>query len=97
MPHKQTIMPFLELSDPMSQKIGACNTVLRAQDGKLYGFNTDVQGIIVPLEKRLSLKGAKVLVLGAGGTARAAVFGLREKGAEVFILNRTPRKRRQTG
>jgi 3-dehydroquinate dehydratase/shikimate dehydrogenase len=90
MPHKQEIMEHLENTDPLSAKIGACNTVLRAQDGKLYGFNTDVAGIVGPLEKRMSLRGAKVLVLGAGGAARAAVFGLRDKGAEVFILNRTP-------
>jgi 3-dehydroquinate dehydratase / shikimate dehydrogenase len=89
MPLKQEIMAHLEKTDPLSAKIGACNTVLR-QDGKLYGFNTDVAGITGPLEKRMSLRGAKVLVLGAGGAARAAVFGLRDKGAEVFILNRTP-------
>jgi 3-dehydroquinate dehydratase/shikimate dehydrogenase len=89
MPHKQAIMPYLERTDPLSAKIGACNTVLRAADGKLYGFNTDVAGIVTPLERRLSLRGAKILVLGAGGAARAAVFGLRDKGAEVFILNRT--------
>jgi 3-dehydroquinate dehydratase/shikimate dehydrogenase len=89
MPLKQEIMGHLEKTDPLSAKIGACNTVLRAQDGKLYGFNTDVAGITGPLEKRLSLRGAKILVLGAGGAARAAVFGLRDKGAEVFILNRT--------
>jgi len=89
MPHKQEIMQYLEKTDPLSAKIGACNTVLRAQDGKLYGFNTDVAGIIGPLEKRMPLRGTKVLVLGAGGAARAAVFGLRDKGAEVFILNRT--------
>src|SRR5580704_13170187 len=89
MPLKQEIMAHLEKTDPLSAKIGACNTVLRAQDGKLYGFNTDVAGITGPLEKRLSLRGAKVLVLGAGGAARAAVFGTRDKGADVFILNRT--------
>ncbi len=89
MPLKQEIMAHLEKTDPLSAKIGACNTVLRAQDGKLYGFNTDVAGIVGPLEKRMSLRGAKALILGAGGAARAAVFGLREKGAEVFILNRT--------
>lgn len=89
MPHKQEIMSHLENTDPLSAKIGACNTVLRAQDGKLYGFNTDVAGIVGPLEKRMSLRGARALVLGAGGAARAAVFGLRDKGAEVFILNRT--------
>nr|WP_213806589.1 shikimate dehydrogenase [Granulicella sp. dw_53] len=89
MPLKQEIMAHLEKTDPLSAKIGACNTVLR-QEGKLYGFNTDVAGITGPLEKRLSLRGAKVLVLGAGGAARAAVFGVRDKGADVFILNRTP-------
>jgi 3-dehydroquinate dehydratase/shikimate dehydrogenase len=89
MPHKQAILPHLERMDPLSLKIGACNTVLR-QEGKLYGFNTDVAGIIAPLQKRLDLKGSKVLVLGAGGSARAAVFGLRDKGADVFIFNRTP-------
>lgn len=94
MPLKEEIMPYLERTDPLSAKIGACNTVLRVpageNAGKLFGFNTDVAGIVGPLEKRLSLRGAKVLVLGAGGAARAAVFGTRDKGAEVFILNRTP-------
>jgi 3-dehydroquinate dehydratase/shikimate dehydrogenase len=94
MPLKQEIMAHLERTDPLSAKIGACNTVLRVPSGenagKLFGFNTDVAGIVGPLEKRLALRDAKVLVLGAGGAARAAVFGLRDKGAEVFILNRTP-------
>lgn len=90
MPFKQEILQHLERTDPLSTKIGACNTVLRAQDGKLYGFNTDVAGIVLPLEKRFSsLRGVKALVLGAGGAARAAVFGLRDKGADVIILNRT--------
>ncbi len=89
MPHKQSILPYLEHMDPLSAKIGACNTLLR-QNGKLYGFNTDVQGILYPLQKRIALKGASVLVLGAGGAARAAVFSLRDKGADVSILNRTP-------
>ena len=91
MPLKTEILSLLEHTDPLSAKIGACNTVLRAQDGKLYGFNTDVAGILIPLEKRLSnLNGIRALVLGAGGAARASVFGLREKGAEVHILNRNP-------
>jgi 3-dehydroquinate dehydratase/shikimate dehydrogenase len=89
MPLKEEILPHLEQTDPLSAKIGAVNTI-RLLDGKLYGFNTDVAGIVIPLEKRMSLRGAKVLVLGAGGAARAAVFGLRDKDAEVFILNRTP-------
>ena len=92
MPLKQEVLPHLEKTDPFSARIGACNTIIRAQDGKLYGFNTDVGGIVGPLERRLLLRNAKVLVLGAGGAARAAVFGLKDKGAEVFILNRTPEK-----
>src|ERR1700678_2945000 len=95
MPYKQAILPHLDNTDAHTAKIGACNTVVRGQDGKLYGFNTDVAGIIRPLERRLSLKGTKVLVLGAGGVARAAVFGLVHKGAEVMILNRTPETSRK--
>ncbi|MBT9331833.1 shikimate dehydrogenase [Paracidobacterium acidisoli] len=89
MPLKEEILKHLEKTDAISEKIGACNTMVRAQDGRLFGFNTDVAAMIRPLERRLPLKGAKVLVLGAGGAARAAVFGLKEKGAEVFILNRS--------
>ena len=90
MPFKSEIIKHLEKTDALSEKIGACNTVVRAQDGKLYGFNTDVASIVRPLERRLPLNGAKVLVLGAGGAGRAAVFGLAEKGADVAIWNRTP-------
>jgi len=89
MPLKQQILPHLANMDPLTGKIGACNTVRAGADGKLYGFNTDVQGVIRPLEKRLRLKGARIAVLGAGGAARAAVFGLVDQGAEVFIINRT--------
>ena len=89
MPYKEAILPYLDNTDSHTTKIGACNTVVRAQDGKLYGFNTDVAAVVRPLERRLPLKGAKILVLGAGGAGRAAVFGLAEKGAEVFVWNRT--------
>ncbi|MGB7132382.1 MAG: shikimate dehydrogenase, partial [Candidatus Sulfotelmatobacter sp.] len=89
MPYKEAILPYLDNTDSHTTKIGACNTVVRAQDGKLYGFNTDTSGVVRPLERRLStLQDAKILVLGAGGAARAAVFGLKERGAEVYILNR---------
>jgi 3-dehydroquinate dehydratase/shikimate dehydrogenase len=90
MPYKEAILPHLDNTDAHTTKIGACNTVVRAQDGKLYGFNTDAAGIVRPLERRLNtLEGARILVIGAGGAARAAVFGLKERGAEVYILNRT--------
>jgi 3-dehydroquinate dehydratase/shikimate dehydrogenase len=90
MPYKEAILPHLDNTDAHTTKIGACNTVVRAQDGKLYGFNTDAAGIVRPLERRLNtLEGARILVIGAGGAARAAVFGLKERGSEVYILNRS--------
>ncbi|HUC28031.1 MAG TPA: shikimate dehydrogenase [Candidatus Acidoferrum sp.] len=90
MPYKEAILPHLDNTDSHTTKIGACNTVVRAQDGKLYGFNTDAAGIVRPLERRLNtLEGARILVIGAGGAARAAVFGLKERGCEVYILNRS--------
>ncbi len=89
MPYKQAILPYLDNTDAHTTKIGACNTVVRGQEGKLYGFNTDAAGVVRPLEQRLSIDNAKVLVLGAGGAARAAGVGLKERGAEVWILNRT--------
>jgi len=90
MPYKESIVEYLDGTDEVTQRVGACNTVVRAQNGKLFGFNTDVAGIVGPLQQRTALEGAKVLVIGAGGAARAAVFGLKERGAEVFIMNRTP-------
>jgi len=90
MPYKQEIVKELENSDPVTRQVGACNTVVRGVDGKLYGFNTDVAGVVVPLEQRLHLAGCRILLVGAGGVARAAAFGLKAKGAEVLITNRTP-------
>jgi 3-dehydroquinate dehydratase/shikimate dehydrogenase len=89
MPLKLEILPHLARMDPLTARIGACNTLLVIAGGKIVGFNTDVTGIVRPLEKRLTLKGARIAVLGAGGAARAAVFGLVDQGAEVFIVNRT--------
>jgi 3-dehydroquinate dehydratase/shikimate dehydrogenase len=89
MPYKESILPYLDNTDPLTSKIGACNTVVRSQDGKLYGFNTDTSGVVRPLEQRMTLADAKILVLGAGGAARAAVFGLKDRGAQIFILNRS--------
>jgi 3-dehydroquinate dehydratase/shikimate dehydrogenase len=89
MPLKVEVMPHLAGMDPLVERIGACNTLRVSGDLKLYGYNTDVAGIVRPLEKRIRLEGARIAILGAGGAARAAVFGLVDKGAEVFVLNRT--------
>jgi 3-dehydroquinate dehydratase/shikimate dehydrogenase len=89
MPLKEEVLPHLANMDPLTARIKACNTLRTGADGKLYGFNTDVAGVVRPLQKRLKLPGARIAVLGAGGAARAAVFGLVEQGAEVFVINRT--------
>lgn len=89
MPFKQEILPHLWQADPLVRRIGACNTLRVTMDRKLYGYNTDVDGVVRPLRQRMKLKGARIVVLGAGGAARAAVFGLVDQGAEVFVTNRT--------
>jgi 3-dehydroquinate dehydratase/shikimate dehydrogenase len=89
MPLKEEVLPHLANMDPLTARIGACNTLRTGADGKLYGFNTDVAGVVRPMERRMKLRGARIAVIGAGGAARAAVFGLVEQGAEVFVVNRT--------
>lgn len=95
MPYKESILKYLDRTDPVTAKIGACNTMIRSQEGKLYGFNTDVAGVLRPLETRMPVAGSKFLVLGAGGAARAAVYGLKERGADVWVMNRTASKAQQ--
>jgi len=90
-PHKVKVMKFLDEIDEIARRIGAVNTVLN-QNGKLIGFNTDWQGAVIPLERITVLSDKKVLVLGAGGAARAVVFGLLKRGAKVKIFNRTKEK-----
>jgi shikimate dehydrogenase len=90
-PHKIEVMKFLDEIDETAKKIGAVNTVLN-KNGKLIGFNTDWQGAIIPLEKITKLSGKKVLVLGAGGAARAVIFGLSKRRAKITIFNRTKEK-----
>jgi 3-dehydroquinate dehydratase/shikimate dehydrogenase len=86
-PHKQEILKHLDEVDPLAARIGAVNTV-RVDAGKLCGANTDVAGVLNPLEKKITIKGSRVLVAGAGGAARAAVFDLADKGAKVSVSAR---------
>lgn len=87
MPFKTAIIRELDWVEPLSAQIGACNTVA-VQRGKWMGWNTDAAAVIEVLTKRLRLAGSRVLVLGAGGAARAAAFALRAEGAVVFIAAR---------
>jgi shikimate dehydrogenase len=88
MPHKEGIMKYLDEVDEVAEKIGAVNTVVN-ENGLLKGHNTDWIGIVKPLESLADLDNKKVAVLGAGGAARAIVYGLLAKGAEVKVFNRT--------
>jgi len=90
-PHKVEIMKYLDKIDEKAKKIGAVNTVVN-DNGKLIGYNTDWLGIITPLEKMMKPKGRSIAIIGAGGAARAAVFGCLEKKAQVKIFNRTVKK-----
>ncbi|HEX8932558.1 MAG TPA: shikimate dehydrogenase [Patescibacteria group bacterium] len=87
-PHKIKIMSYLDQIDATAQKIGAVNTLVN-DHGILKGYNTDWLGVTTPLERITNLKNKQVAVLGAGGAARAAVFGLLQKNCQVVIFNRT--------
>lgn len=87
-PHKQTILKHLKECDPLAADIGAVNTVVVRRDGSLVGSNTDYIGILRALEKKLALSGSRVLIFGAGGSARAAAFALARAGSQVLICAR---------
>jgi len=87
MPFKTSIIRELDWVEPLAAEIQACNTVA-VQRGKWTGWNTDAAAVVDVLAKRLRLAGSRVLVLGAGGAARAAAYALRAEGAEVMISAR---------
>jgi 3-dehydroquinate dehydratase / shikimate dehydrogenase len=87
MPFKRAVIRDLDWLDPLARQIGACNTVA-LQHGKWLGWNTDAAAVIEVLTKRLRLAGSRILILGAGGAARAAAYALRAEGAEVLLAAR---------
>jgi len=96
-PHKEIVLPLLQTKDALVTKVGAANTLVFEQNGKaISGRNTDVYGFMQNLRVHapaLRYKGLKVLLLGAGGAARAAIAGLLDEGVETIgVLNRTPQK-----
>ena len=87
-PHKVTIIPFLDKLDPLVERIGAVNTVVNS-DGVLQGYNTDATGFLQALlDRGVKPKGKNVVILGAGGASRAISFILADRGANLVILNR---------
>jgi len=92
-PHKEAVIAHLDEVDETARRIGAVNTVTW-REGRLVGSNTDWIGVVRALESVRPLAGARAVVLGAGGAARAAVYGLVSRGARVVVLNRTPERAR---
>jgi shikimate dehydrogenase len=91
-PHKVSVMEYLDEIDPLAKKIGAVNTIVN-DSGRLIGFNTDGVGYVTSLKETLkenSLTTKSILIIGAGGAARAIYFSLLAEGVErIDIANRT--------
>ncbi|MCF6092906.1 shikimate dehydrogenase [Microaerobacter geothermalis] len=96
-PHKVAILPYLDEIDQEASLIGAVNTVVN-ENGRLIGYNTDGRGYVQSLKEEtgIEITGKKILILGAGGAARAISVSLALEGAEqLWIANRTPEKGKQ--
>jgi len=87
-PHKVAVIPFLDELDPLAENIGAVNTIVNEEDS-LKGFNTDASGFLKALlSEGIQPERKNVVILGAGGAARAIAFILADRGANLIILNR---------
>lgn len=87
MPHKVEVLKYLDKIDKVAREIGAVNTVVN-DDGVLKGFNTDWLGALKPIEKLTEIKGKRIGIIGAGGVARAIVYGLKKNGGKIKIFNK---------
>lgn len=90
-PFKQSVIEYLDKVSESALKIGAVNTITN-KDGVLEGDNTDWKGFLKSLKEHTNIKGKKVLVIGAGGAARAVCYAIRIEGGDLFITNRTESK-----
>jgi 3-dehydroquinate dehydratase/shikimate dehydrogenase len=91
-PHKEKILLYLDDCDPLAARIGAVNTVVIRNGGRLYGYNTDYVGVLRSLQSRMHLAGSRILLFGAGGAARAAAFALAQAGSQVCLTSRRPER-----
>lgn len=91
LPHKQTILGCLDEVSPACRSIGAANTIVR-KEGRLYGENTDWSGFVLSLREHVKIRGKVFAVVGAGGVAHAAVYGLLEEGGIPVVLNRSKQR-----
>ena len=93
-PFKVAVMAYLDEVDGDALKIGAVNTIVN-QNGKLKGYNTDWTGLVQSLDDVLDIEGKVFVILGAGGTARAAIFGILKKGGIPIVINRNVQRGEQ--
>lgn len=93
MPLKEAIIPFLDFIDDEAKLIGACNTLVFKNE-KILGYNTDGFGALNAIEKHMQVKGKNIVVLGAGGAAKAIIYEACKRGAIVTIINRDSKKAR---
>ncbi|KKT42799.1 MAG: Shikimate dehydrogenase [Microgenomates group bacterium GW2011_GWC1_44_37] len=95
MPHKVEVIKYLDRLDSTAKKIGAVNTIVNS-DGILTGYNTDFEGAKIITKRDFDVKGADVLIAGAGGAARAIVQALIEnKASKIYLTNRDEQKARK--
>ena len=87
-PFKTEVLPFLDKIEGLAKKVGAVNTIINRR-GRLIGYNTDCEGALEALEEKMDLRGKRVVLLGAGGAARAIGFGLKERGVPLIVVNRS--------
>ncbi len=90
-PHKQKIIRYLQVVEPLAKRIGAVNTVWRKQ-GKWRGTNTDAEGVLKPLSRHMRPAGSSILIAGYGGAARAAAIALADAGAQITITGRNAQR-----
>ena len=87
-PHKVTVMEFLDEIDDTAEKIGAVNTIVNRQ-GRITGYNFDSIGAVKAVKEKTGINNKSVAILGAGGAARAVGYGMASEGGKLTILNRT--------
>lgn len=91
-PHKENVINYLDELSEEAKCIGAVNTILN-ENAKLKGFNTDAYGFVKSLqEENIMIRDKHILLLGAGGAAKAVAYGVLKEGANVSIFNRTTSK-----
>ena len=88
LPHKQEMMRYCASRSPEAASIGAANTLVRRR-GQWYGANTDANAALESIERRMKVAGKRLVIVGAGGAARAIAAEAKQRGAEVVIVNRS--------